>query len=879
MNSCSAPYKVFVMEDVALNPESENLIQVGVKFCFNKDNLLFLPFSEKLLGKSVMSSTSICHAREGLIPIIMKNTSDIIVTLPKDLVLGIADPVDDLADNESHIRTIENYQRKEKDTKHIDDLLKRTFTEEGFSCIESDRINNLVLRFSHIFSKSKVDIGCCDKVKHEIITKPIAPVNLKSRRIPMALESKVDDIVNDWLEKGVIRPAVSPWNSPLVIVRKKNNDIRLCVDFRSLNAATLRPIFPIPDTKDILDHLQNSYYFSTIDLSSAFHQCTIEERDKQKTAFSTRHGQYEFNRMPFGLCGAPATFQRLMHEVLKADNWKKCLIYIDDIIIYAPTFSEHLSRLEAVFQRLSEAGIKLSPDKCNLFQTKIKFLGHEISSDGISADPEKLDLIRNWKKPDTKDEMRSFLGFCNYYRKFLAHYAELVIPLEAMLVANKEKKLFWKEENINSFASLKTELVSSNILAFPNNKDTFILDTDASFTAIGAVLSQKQGTEEKVIEFASKKMTKTQQRYCITRKEMLAVVTFVKQFHHYLLGKRFIIRTDHKALIFMLNWEKPNSTQYCKWIADLQYYDFAIEHRKGEKHSNADFMSRCEQCEMKHEHPLKRRISKNIAADEGRLNVISVKNVADKMSIIKKTHENLGHIGINKMKNILEETFNWPNLNKLLKEYTMNCPECLMKKTVRTKPIVMKHITAQHPFQTIAIDIAGELPQSKYGFRYILAIIDVFTRYPMLIPLRQTNSHEIFKQIFTRWISIFGYPQKIISDNAPNVHSEEIIHLCRKCGIEKDTSCPYYPQGNGIAERLIGTVKDRIFCTTLSKKCDWVDSIPFVEMGLRTSDNSTINTTPNKVVFGRIPRMTPNMNIFQTHVNKYKSNVSQIMKS
>jgi len=342
----------------------------------------------------------------------------------------------------------------------------------------------------------------------------------------------------------------------------------------------------------------------------------MNESDKAKTAFSTRRGQWEFNRMPFGLCGAPATFQRIMNVILRDQVWRKCVIYLDDVLIFGKTIKEHNERLEEVLKQFRVSGMKLSPHKCNFLKSEVRYLGHIISNEGIATDPAKIKSITEWPVPKCVEEVHSFIGLCNYYRSFIPNFACVAEPL-IRIIASKTFK--WDLEQQECFARLKNMLTNAPILSLPNREGKFILDTDASNSAIGAVLSQEQDGKEKVIAYASNKLTKTQKSYCITRKELLAAYNYIKQFKHYLTGQKFTLRTDHKAIVWLLDWKKPNTSQYCLWKADLECFSFDIQHRKGANHRNADALSRqlvCEQCELQHSEPRKRRNVKLIDGHE-----------------------------------------------------------------------------------------------------------------------------------------------------------------------------------------------------------------------------------------------------------------------
>ena len=531
-------------------------------------------------------------------------------------------------------------------------------------------------------------------------------------------------------------------------MRKPNsNDLRICINYRKLNAVTNKPTYHIPDSNQLFDALEGAKYFSSIDLSNAYYQCGVEESHTKYTAFNTRKGKFEFVKMPFGLCGAPFTFQKLMNEVLKEENWRECVIYLDDILIYSNTFEEHVKSVSKILSRIQNAGLKLSPKKCHFFCGKIKFLGHVVSRNGLQTDPAKVEKIKKWKMPGTIAELRSFLGFCNYYRKFIEGYAQLSGPLEGALMNLDKKKsenkmnITWNKNMEESFIKLKERLCMPPVLAFPRKDCEFILDTDASFYGIGAVLSQVQDGVEKVICYASRKLTKYEQSYCITRKELLAVYYFITYFRQYLLGRQFKIRTDHKALTWLMGWKHPNTTQFCHWISELEIYDFKIEHRKGKAHVNADFLSRldiCEQCELQHANPKKKRNVKIECFPRANM-IIQTENqnksLQEKIKIMKDFHDEMGHIGISKMTTLVLRNHFWKNIRNDIKEYVNKCKACAQRKVVVNNNRPILQITATMPFEKVMLDITGPLNSCKNGYRYILGIIDVYSRFIMLIPI------------------------------------------------------------------------------------------------------------------------------------------------
>ena len=411
-------------------------------------------------------------------------------------------------------------------------------------------------------------------------------------------------LLDDMLKKNVIQPSTSPWASPIVLVRKKDGSMRFCVDYRKVNAVTRKDAYPLPRVDDTLDTLSGSRWFTTLDLISGYWQVEVNPEDTEKTAFCTPEGLFEFKVMPFGLCNAPATFQRLMDAVLAGLQWNSCLVYLDDVVIPGKSFEEHLRNLNSVLGRLREAGLKLHPEKCAFCRKQVTFLGHIVSEDGVATDPAKTSKVATWPEPTSVREVRQFLGLASYYRRFVKGFATVAKPLHQL--TENAKDFRWTPDCQTAFETLRRLLVTAPVLAFPDFHKPFILDTDASNTSIGAVLSQTDDEgKERFVAYASRVLTKSERRYCVTRRELLAVVTYIRHFRPYLLGKHFTLRTDHGSLAWLRNFKEPEG-QLARWLEQLQEYDFSIIHRPGRKHGNADALSRmpCRQCGRESEEEL-----------------------------------------------------------------------------------------------------------------------------------------------------------------------------------------------------------------------------------------------------------------------------------
>ena len=451
---------------------------------------------------------------------------------------------------------------------------------------------NVTAYYTNIFSSSSEDIGQTHLAYHNINTTTEVPIRQRAYRTSPAMRVEIQSQVDDLLRRGVIEESYSPWASPIVMVKKKDNTFRFCVDYRALNAVTIRDSHPIPRQDDSIDALSSSTYFSVMDLSSGYWQIPLNPDDKEKTAFTTGTGLYHFNVMPFGLVNAPMTFQRLMEAVLHGLHWSTCLIYLDDCIVLGKTFDDHLRNLEDVFQRFREAGLKLKPSKCQFFRKEVTYLGFTINTGGVLPDPSNTEKVASWPRPHSPTEVRSFIGLASFYRRFIRNFSKIAAPLTNL--THKGAKFNWTEECDNAFDTLKQALVNPPLLAYPDFTKEFILSTDASLTAIGAVLSQVQEGTERVVAYFSQMLTTAQQKWSTYDRELWAIVASVRHFRHYLRGQEFSIFTDHQPLLGYrkVPIQDDVSGRRARWIVELNAYQFHIKHRKGHQNSNADALSR-----------------------------------------------------------------------------------------------------------------------------------------------------------------------------------------------------------------------------------------------------------------------------------------------
>ena len=497
---------------------------------------------------------------------------------------------------EARLATIEKWCRAaEKPVfvpDHLRGLIARDLPKE-----DQYELAKTLYEYEDIFVGPDGVLGRTDIIKHDIDTTSSRPIKHAPRRMSPHQQEIISQEVDKMLKSGVITESDSPWASPVVLVRKKDGSVRFCIDYRKLNNVTLKDAYPLPNIEDAVNTLCGAKYFCTLDLASGYWQVELTEDAKRKSAFVTREGLFEFNVMPFGLSNAPATFERLMELVLRGMTWRQCVVYIDDVIVFGTSFDETHGRLTRVFDRLRQAHLKLKAKKCFLFKDSTLYLGYMVSSRGIEPDPAKIEAIRTWNPPCNLKGLRAFLGMCSYHRKFIPNFAHIAEPLILMTRKRKNPVFVWGEDQQSAFEHLRNSLMTEPVLSHPTKDGKFVLDTDASNHAIGGALYQIQDGEERVISYASKTLTDSQRNYCTTKRELLAVVRMIKYFRHYLWGAPFTIRTDHASLAWLLRFKDADG-MLARWLAELALFQFTIMYRSGDKHLNADGLSRrrCKGC-------------------------------------------------------------------------------------------------------------------------------------------------------------------------------------------------------------------------------------------------------------------------------------------
>ena len=492
-----------------------------------------------------------------------------------------------------------------------DEVITNLLSRMDISDVDDEQhecIRKLIAKHCDIFSRDEDDLGYCDQIEHRIRTTSDVPIKVPHRKIPPQHWSEVREYLQKSLDRDIIKPSSSPYAAPVVLVRKKDGTLRLCVDYRSLNARTHKDAYPLPRIEEALEVMKGSKYFASLDLAHGFNQIPMAAADMEKTAFRVgTGGLYEYTRMPFGLCNAPATFMRLMDRVFGDQNFQTLLIYLDDILIFGRTFEETAERLDMVLTRLEQYNLKVKPEKCQLFHQRLRYLGHVVAENGIAPDPEKTRTVEEWTTPQSETELRQFLGLASYYRRFVPGFAKIAAPMHALLGGTDKKKPKrrnnmgpsfadgWNESCDTAFSELKQRLVSAPVLGYPDFTKPFILETDASLQGLGAVLSQRQENGVVVLSYASRGLReseKNMQNYSSIKLELLALYWAITvKFRDTLIGAVFTVFTDNNPLSYIQSTVKLGATEM-RWVAELALFNFTIHYRSGKHNGNADALSR-----------------------------------------------------------------------------------------------------------------------------------------------------------------------------------------------------------------------------------------------------------------------------------------------
>lgn len=721
-------------------------------------------------------------------------------------------------------------------------------------------------------------------------------VFIRQYRIPQAYINDVTETVEKWLSDGTTELIdYSPWNNPLTISIKKNpltgrkdegSKIRVCVDTRALNKKLVaKNPFHIPMIAEILEGIGGAVIFSALDITGAFHSLEVASEDRFKTAFRWNSRTYQFRGAPFGIHFITEQFQATMNRVLGRMS-KFVMFFVDDVIIFSKSYEEHLQHCKEVINTLTEAGFKLNKDKCNFGYNSLHLLGHYISRSGTQIDYRKLQGMDDWQQP-TAQTIESYLGLFNYFRSFIPYYSNVVAPLDRV-----RKQFEWNQEQQEAWETMKTLLVNAPIIHYPDFKKRFYVATDGSRRGISATLFQLQdGNEDDLdetlfiphgqkqrhsyISFQSRALSATEKRYSATKIEMLAVSFALIRFRHYLLGRKFVLYTDHRALVWLFNDKELNRVTNT-WLELVLEYNFSVKHLPGLMNVLPDVLSRIypsnirgdedddnhkrlsASCSEPFSIPMTSdrrtktlRCATSSDTTDARCSTVTIQeDPATQENQIKIQHE-FGHFGAHAIvKTLKSQGYTWPNMLQQALRITNECVECQRHNVARMGFHPLRTINAQMPFDHVAVDLIGPLPLTPDGYNYILTLIDIFTRFTIIRPLQTKSALETAQTLFSI-ISDFGIFKIIQSDNGKEFCNEIITELKSLTGFEHRFTTPYHPRANGAVERMNGTVTSTIKKMIKGEVTAWKEYLPIVQLAINNKICERTGSSSFALLFGR----------------------------
>ncbi|KIH62676.1 integrase core domain protein [Ancylostoma duodenale] len=770
-------------------------------------------------------------------------------------------------------------------------------------------------------------------IRHRIdlVDNAVIPTR-KIYRVPLEKRQEIERQISEMLEQGIIRESTSPFCAPIVLVKKREaNTWRFTIDFRGLNAITKPQQSILPNIQDIIDLCANQCLYSSLDFQQGFHQIPLEEDHCERTAFACFLGAFEYVRMPMGLKGAPATFQRIMDDFKKYIR-ARVFIYIDDLIITSETVEEHLVDIDEVLTKIEIIGMKLKASKCEFAKKEITFLGFVLSKDGIRPNPEKTEAIDRYPTPKNVTDVKAFLGMCSFFRRFIHRFAAIAAPLTAL--TKKDITFKWTPECEEAMTTLKKALTTSPILAAPRLGKPFIIETDSSAKGVAGVLKQEQDHAVRIIAYTSRTLNKHESRYPAIELEALGLVFAVQKFRPYIDGAKCTVITDHAPLKALLH-RKDLTGRLAKYQIILQEFDITILYRPGKKNVLCDTLSRhlpdaenvvnsiikFPQCddlfdkimEEQNQCPWIIKYKESLSKDQDlpelseyilindilyklptRLyhdpQLVLPETSSIKNDIIQWAHQSqmgTAHLGIRKTQSAVEKIAIWNRMTRDIAQYVKQCKQCQARKDPSAyriyEPLHQFEVSTK-PWQRVHSDVIGPLPLTLDGNKYILVFVDSFSKYIVAEPLPDQKSNTTAQIFINRFVARFGLPETLVTDQGSNYMSDTFTTLLRNLHIRHRTSTPYHHQSNGQVERANRTIQEQIAIATQQHHDDWDNVLHLIVHAYNSIENSTTKYSPHFLVHGHEP-----INIFHlalqlptkkfTNEDDYATHITNILKT
>lgn len=765
---------------------------------------------------------------------------------------------------------------------------------------ERQALADVITRHARIF---KAGGGPTPYAEHCIDTGEHPPIAVPPYRLNPSKKELMKVEIGKMLQDDIIEECESAWCSPALMVPKSNGGIRFCVDYRRLNAVTKADAYPMPRIDELLQSTKRDCFMSTLDLRSSYWQVKVREADRDKTAFVCPLGTYRFKRMPFGLRNAPATFQRLIDRLRSCSSLQDVtlLAYLDDLLVISQGYQQHLQDLEAVFKRLTEFNLHVNREKCAFARENVKYLGHVITQNGVSTDPGKVSAVLEMKVPGNLKHLRTFLQTCSWFRKFIPNFSKVAEPLTRL--TRKSQVWSWGSEQTQAFIELKNLLTTAPILVQADFTRPFILRTDASNYALGAVLLQGDGNQERPIEYASRLLSAAERNYSTTEREALAVVWAVERFRPYLDGQPVIIGSDHQPLRWLLSLKSPTG-RLVRWALKLQSFDIQFEYTPGKANVVADTLSRpicssdtsdtCGVCSVICDLPAKtpselrleqtsdpevekimkelegfddvaskRWLERGYLMDQGVLYRFNPDSESESpqlvipagqvSAILKELHDSqtAGHPGIDRTYQKVAQLYYFTGMRRIITDYVLACIHCQRYKANNAKPpgLLQTPVMSQRN-EVLAMDLFGPLPEGDQGERWIFLIEDTATRWTELFALKEATAEACAHILIEEYFMRFGLPRRIISDNGVQFVSAVMQQCMSVLEIKQNFVPLYHPQANP-AERKNRDLKAMLAHLVSDDHTSWPVKLPVIRFALNSAKCRTTGKSPAYLMFGR----------------------------
>jgi hypothetical protein len=752
----------------------------------------------------------------------------------------------------------------------------------------------LVLAFRHTVFRDSLPhrLPPVRNIYHEINLMPGSkPPYRQPYRMSPAEQDELSRQLQDYFNAGYIRPSNSPFGAPALFAKKPDGSLRLCLDYRALNAITVKDKTPVPHADDLINHTAKAKIFSKLDLRSAFHQLLIRPQDIPKSAITTKFGNFEWLVMPFGMANAPSSWQAVVNHIFRDILGRYVVVYLDDILIFSTSRQSHLAHVTEVLERLQRNELYAKLSKSHLFTNTVEFLGHILTPDGISPSSSKCDSIQDWPRPTSRKNIRQFLGITGFYRRYIPQYSEIACPLTELLTNGAQFQ--WSQAAELAFTTLKTKLLSPPILRVAQPDRAFRIEADTSGQATGAVLLQQYEDRWLPVAYSSRKLTPPETRYPVHEQELLGLITAFKTWRHLLYGNSFTAYTDHNSLVHFMK-QKTLSGRQARWLESLADFDVTIVYKPGTKMIVADTLSRRpdlatialnyvvtaklplfdkiraaysndpdfgEMYALAQKDPLSLpspySLHSHLLFFENRICV--PKNVDMRHVILSEYHDppHQGHLGFASTYLRVSEALYWPNLHSDCRQFCLTCDTCQRNKTSTQKPagLLQPLSIPIARWSSISMDFMVALPRTPSGFDSIFVVVDRLSKLAHFIPTRSTaTAADTASLFFTHIFRHHGLPEEIVSDRDPKFTSSMWTELFKILGTSLRLSTSHHQQTDGQTERIIRIINQLLRCCATRHQNAWYEQLPAIEFAYNSSVSSSSKYSPFFLCNGYVPR-------------------------